>query len=380
LFENETKLLFIFAGSTKIEALQQKQFLFLLDNAKSIKISFLDRDAAYRLITAPVKGTIGFEEGVTDYIQELCSGHAFYTQALCQSIFEMVHGRGTVTKEHVEQAVRKFLENPAPHLILTWNALEIEKRVVLSALAAQEARTDLPDANPFIAASEIESFLQRENYPFRFQRTEIQERLSPLREEDWITKEEGNQRYRFALRLVQRWVGEYRSIWDVLSEHRKSVAGSLAGAWRRVFVASLDLVFLAILFSALIACWVAMWEYPQHWISLLPLLYYGTSMRWFNSTPGMHILGTRVMSESGGRLSLGRKLCFAGLRSLPIFLLINAGLFVGKDQIGWGWACGALAILWAGCHCALTLFSKSGRGLYDKLVRAMIVRSPREQK
>ena len=112
LLESEPALFAVFAGSRKLETLRASGFESLLDVSRYIKISFLNRAEAMRLIVNPAQGMLTFATGVPGRILELTGGHPFYTQLLCQSLFDMVQGSGEVRPDHVEEAVRQFLLNP----------------------------------------------------------------------------------------------------------------------------------------------------------------------------------------------------------------------------------------------------------------------------
>jgi uncharacterized RDD family membrane protein YckC len=370
LVETHARLFFIFAGSTKLEALKQKHFLFLLDDAKYEKISFLSPQDAEALITEPVQGALCFEKQALDLIQAHSSGHPFYTQTLCQSIFEMVQGRGTVTVAHVESAITKFMENPAPHLVLTWNALDLDKKLVLSALAAL---SDLPQAD---SAVDIKEYLKKKEYPIRLRSVELQELLSLLQEDDWIRKKDGT--FRFVMRLIQRWIKEQQSIWDVLTEHRKRLVSNAAALSERGIAAGIDFGFLLVLVTILFVTFVSKRFSSEitglRWLSFLPLLYFMVPMTLFCVTPGMLIMRMQIVNEAGGPLSIGRRLIFGLLQTLPIGLLFHGILFLAESKSLVGLlfiSCSSLIIL---CHIGSAHFSKSRRGLFDELSGTVIIK------
>src|SRR6185295_13917484 len=60
-------------------------------------ISFLDRPAAIALVTAPVKDVYTVEQGAIDAILRLTSGHPYFTQLLCHSLFNLAQQRHLIS-------------------------------------------------------------------------------------------------------------------------------------------------------------------------------------------------------------------------------------------------------------------------------------------
>jgi hypothetical protein len=229
LVEGEGNLCFVFAGSHTIESLGRYSFVALLDGARYLRITFLSRESALELVTQPVQGLLNFAEGVPERIVELTSGHPFYIQLICQSLFDFanVSRHSVVTMSDLEQAVETFLHEPPPHLILTWNGLQHEEKVAGSTLAV------LGRASRFVKPVEILSKLNGEDYPSVPKLGELRDVLRKLRDEGWINELLAEGTYRFSMELVRRWVEENRSFEAMVDEQRKRLASVSAPAWRQ---------------------------------------------------------------------------------------------------------------------------------------------------
>jgi uncharacterized RDD family membrane protein YckC len=377
LLETQPKLFVIFAGSQKVEALKEKNFLFLLDISRYIKISFLKLDEARRLIIGQSQGRLEFAQGVPEQILELSAGHPFYTQLICQSIFDMLEGHGTVEASHVEQAVEQFLQNPSPHLILTWKALALDQKVVAATLADQQSERER-----WVEPEQVVKHLHSEKYPIHLGRGEVQEALGVLREIDWIEKREGVRRYRFTMELVRQWIAEYHSIWDLLEEHRRGVLSQAAGFGRRTCAGLIDLVVM-------MALWLVLWALARtaeinHWYLELGLQLFGlwaffaTLMVTWRSTVGIRCVNLRVLSEAGVPLQRMRAMLFGTLRHLPNLPLAAAAYFALQEKFPLGGlsitiVLALFAVLIAVFNILIIYFDKNGQGLYDKMAHTIIV-------
>lgn len=365
LLEGEARVFFIFAGSQKVEALEEKNFLILLDNSRYMKISFLKPEEARRLITQPPEGAVQFAEGVTEQIQKLCAGHPFYTQLICYSLFDMVQGTGLVTSDHVDRAVHELLENPAPHLVLGWNGLPLDQKITASALAAL-GRREQP-----LAAADVRLYLRDQNYPVRLGNAEVQQALGALRDSDWVEKTEGETRYRFTMDLVRRWIADYRSIWDLLREQQRAMADQIVGLGRR------GLAFLIDLSLWMVSVWIGfemgllekLWPLP-----FIIIGYYSISMLVGRATPGMFAVRIQAVSEAGIPLQPLRAMLLGTLISLPLVLISLFYVFHHAHASIYKQAAWISGLLLESLHVAILSFSKTHRGLFDKLAMATVVR------
>src|SRR5262249_25949418 len=152
----------------------------------------------------------------------LSGGHPFYAQLLGELVFDLTSSQARVAPSDVEQAVQKFVRDPSPHVILTWNALGFTERVagaIAACVIERPGRTFTPRAIVFS--------LKEIKFRHVYQQGETRRALEVLREIDWVDKQTGVETYRFTMDLVRRWIAENRSIWGLLDEHRASILARL---------------------------------------------------------------------------------------------------------------------------------------------------------
>jgi hypothetical protein len=367
LLERHPRFFLVFAGAQKVESLKERNFMLLLDNCRYMKITYLKPAEARQLIVEPPRGVLTFPDDVVDEILELGGGHPFYTQILCHTVFELAQADRRVTSQHVEQAVLRFLENPAPHLILGWNGLQLEQKVVAASLSDIQR-----SHHHWVEPADVVAHLRKINYPIRLQAGEIQQALGSLRELEWVEKQEGVRAFRLTLGLVRCWIREHRSVWEVLQEYNASVVNRVARLGRRAAAAAVDAVLLL---AALIGLGQVV---PLTGLPVVVLAYYVVVVAAFNATPGMFVARIRVRGASGLRLGLGRGILCGALISVPFVLITAAApaLAHGTEPL---WALGliGLAVVMMIVHGARVHFSRSGRGVFDGLLGVVFVAATR---
>jgi uncharacterized RDD family membrane protein YckC len=368
LLEHEDRFFVVFAGSRKLESLKNPNFLFLLDLSKQFRISFLKQEEAIRLITDPSAGRLEFESAVIDRILKLTGGHPFYTQLLCQIIFERLDGEGVVALNHLEGSVRQFIENPAAHLILTWNGLTIDQRVVASAMAKEDS-DNAPTPNAIVRS------LKKEKYPMGMRPGEVEQELALLTQIDWVKKDFGKATYSFTMDLVRRWIKEQHSVSALAEEYRDQVVSQVASFWRQKvgWLADIGLLGILGLGVALLAGFQR-WNEQLGWsvYASIAALYLIVSIPSASSTPGLRLAHLRVVRTSARPIGWFQGILYGLLLTLRLFLLLV--VLHGVFDRGLSWSVSLVIFL---CLMSvdnlMILFSKRHQGLYDKLMRTFIV-------
>lgn len=330
LFEREPSLCWVFAGSRKVETLGYSGALFPLDVARYIKISFLKPHEARELITLPSQGVLVFEPAAVDEMLILSGGHPFYAQLLGELVFDLTSSQARVAPSDVEQAVQKFVRDPSPHVILTWNALGFTERVagaIAASVIERPGGTFTPEA--------IVDRLKEIKFPLAIHPGQIRRALEVLREIDWVDKETGVETYRFTMDLVRRWIAENRSIWGLLDEHRASILARLPRTLRHACAWPVDLILLVLL-SVPIIQYVTALPKPPLWLLALSLVsmalttaYFLLSVPLARGTVGMLLCGLRVLRVSGDPVRGWRAVLFALLLQTRLYIWLAAGLVVG---------------------------------------------------
>lgn len=111
--------------------------LTLFKAAPRREIGLLSREHAIRLITKPAERVLHYSDDAIEAILELASGHPYFTQLLCFTVFGRAQDEGlsVVTRTEVEASVEKAIESGEGGLVWFRDGLPIAERVVFSAVA-----------------------------------------------------------------------------------------------------------------------------------------------------------------------------------------------------------------------------------------------------
>ena len=149
LMQHNPRLDFIFSVGERLGKAQGREFGVLLNTGLYKEISFLDRESAVGLITRPMQGAFQCSQEAIDRILDVTSGHAYFTQLLCHSLFSRFAGeREAITAEDVDSVLPEVVERGTVNLKFMWDDSSLQERVVLVAmgeLAAHENRRVMED-------------------------------------------------------------------------------------------------------------------------------------------------------------------------------------------------------------------------------------------
>jgi hypothetical protein len=379
ILEAANCLQLILAGSQKIEDLDEKNLLFLLEISRYITISFLTPDETRLLITKPAASALRFSPEAVERIRALTAGHPYYTQILCHTVFDLKKGSGTVQIEDIEVAARSFVNNPTPHLVLTWKTLSLSQKAVCSSLAVLES-----ESSPWAAPEDAVKHLKKQQI-LRLEMQEARDAMSALRQLDWLQKKEGEARFGFTMELVRRWVAEKRSISDLIEEYRREAYSRPPTAQARTASWSLDLLLLAGVwaFTLFVPALSMSWSEPL--ILGPPVLlfaaYFLVALQLESATPGMLLRRLRFVTGEGLPLRLGRKTLVASFlwgRSVlwltAVFHLVAHGVEVTSLVTG------VLLMVFEGINGLSSYYDKRCRSLINKLTNTLLVLNPSERK
>ena len=138
LMQHHPRLNFIFSLGSGLEEMQ-KDYAFLFSPALYHRISFLEEAAARKLITEPVREHYEMSPDAVDTIIRIASGHPYYTQLVCQSLFDRWSSRPpkpVMTAEDVYPALGDAIERGSPNLTYVWEDSSPEEKAVMAAMAA----------------------------------------------------------------------------------------------------------------------------------------------------------------------------------------------------------------------------------------------------
>lgn len=215
LMENQSVFL-IFTGSLSLENRRREYWKIFLGKSIYRQISYLEAADARRLVTEPVRGRVEYEPGVVDAIYRLTSGQAFYTQAVCQNLVDLLNEQRThtATLEILEEVVSGIVTNPFPQMIFLWEGLDDREKLVL-ALAAEA----LPDDGTYASAQSLLRKISENRYPLDLDHAAISTSLEKLFKQEMLLKGRNHPPgYAYRMDLWRRWVRRMHSVWQVMRE------------------------------------------------------------------------------------------------------------------------------------------------------------------
>jgi AAA+ ATPase superfamily predicted ATPase len=166
-----------------------------LVNVQTLRVSFLRREEARRLITQPTPDFPGervFVEEVVEMILDLTACQPFLVQGVCETLIGHlnVEKRTQATLSDVDSAVSQFVENwKETYFTALWNHSSQEERTCLSILTTEEQA----DHNTIALKSGLEE-------------SAVHAAMQVLRKRDFVMqKQEG---YQIAVPLFRLWIRE----------------------------------------------------------------------------------------------------------------------------------------------------------------------------
>jgi len=365
LLENEPSLLTVYAGPQALQEVRNRYLLALLDTCKYMPISFLDPEDTARLIRVPAEGMLQFSDSAVSRIQQLCGGHPFYVQLVCQSVFTLKGGLGAVSDEDVETVVKQLIASPPPHLVLTWQGLDENSKLVAAALASavKPGRSG--------SAQDVIKTLHEQQYPAVPRVAIVEQAFAALRRADLLRKAvEASPSYVFTMEFVRRWIADSRTVWDILEERRADALSRAAPTWRRLSASAGDFVI-----EALIILLISFSVYDVYRIGLIVLpLYFIVFLTVSDRTVAMRMLRLRLVNEDGTQPQFWRSSFYALLLTLGVasFFLVVYAMVEGAP---WSWI-GMPLLLCEVLHQLRIAIHHSRRGIYDSLTRTVVIYEP----
>ncbi|MFB0537673.1 MAG: AAA family ATPase, partial [Anaerolineae bacterium] len=126
------------------------------------KVGFLNRDEAVQLVVQPVQGLLTYDPEAVERILSFTSGHPYYVQLLCHSLFAYCQRVNTsaVTLTDVEAVLPEVVERAGADFQLLWDNSTPEEKFVLAALAQAGG-----ERGQAIAKEELLTTLRRRKAP-----------------------------------------------------------------------------------------------------------------------------------------------------------------------------------------------------------------------
>jgi tetratricopeptide (TPR) repeat protein len=211
MFELES-LSFIFSiGSSghKLENMQASYTDFF-KTALYRKISFLDREDCFQLITRPVSEILEYEPKARQRIYEVTAGHPYFTQLVCHELFSLCQktGKRSLSAEDVDGILDDVIERGTVNLKFTWDEAPSLEKWMLACLAQPPSSSPLEGGRVLV---ELQEMLHQQRV--RYSDPDFNAALIHLRDKDILSEEN-----RFVIYLLQRWLRKNRPLDRVREE------------------------------------------------------------------------------------------------------------------------------------------------------------------
>jgi tetratricopeptide (TPR) repeat protein len=201
LMQGEPRLGFIFVVGRRAEDLFI-EFKATFKAARYKRISVLDEKSARELIfTAQRQGTLLFTEDAVKRILVLTAGHPYFTQLLCQIVWDGAYAGGpqglpTIDLPAVEVAIPKALEAGENIFEWIWDGLPPAERVIFAAIA------EATNERSVVTEEQLLELLQSQGV--RILTRELE--LAPNILVEWEMLRQTDGGYGFFIELMRRWV------------------------------------------------------------------------------------------------------------------------------------------------------------------------------
>lgn len=143
LMQHSRRLNFIFCIGERLEVMETN-YTTLFNIALYKEISFLSRSAAEMLVTQPIKDSYSLTTEAIDRIIEVTSGHAYFMQLLCHSLFSRWQRdpKPLLDAEDVNSVMDEVVERGSANLKFEWDESGPVEKLALAAMAHLMATTE----------------------------------------------------------------------------------------------------------------------------------------------------------------------------------------------------------------------------------------------
>jgi hypothetical protein len=208
----------------------------------------LDDDAARELIIEPARGVLEYDYHAVRRIIEFTSGHPYFIQLLCHTIFEHYAIEGRVSARDVEGVVEEAIELGLSYLERVWDDCSPEARIALAGFAA------LRGAHGILLEQDLRYLLGRKGA--QLSPSKMSQVCQELVNRD-VLERLGATSYRFRVEVVRLWLRGRRRLDSVLGIGLTKQVASAAGEWMGKFL--WPLIGLLIVTSIIFWC-LASWQ------------------------------------------------------------------------------------------------------------------------
>jgi hypothetical protein len=216
LIQHRDGLVFIFAGTHRLEEMSHDYWSILFNIAVYRRVSFLERAEAVDLIRLPVKGALDVDDLAVEKVIAVTNGHPYFIQLICWALVNRCNGaeRNYATLNDVNDAIDEILTTGEAHFAYIWQQATDDERLALAGLAHT-----LKPGKLWARPAEVAEMLEANGEPVE-QSTLIDVLDGLAAQETLESAADGALRYRFRIDVLKLWVMMNKSI-AALGERRR---------------------------------------------------------------------------------------------------------------------------------------------------------------
>ena len=203
---------FVFVIGRRPEELSTES-LSTFKGIRASRVSLLDRKSTEAVIRqSEIKSNLYWTDEAVDQVWKHTQGHTYFTQLLCNVIWEKVEENSTnkksptVLPRDVDDSIRDAFKQGANAFHWIWDGLPPAERVVMAAMAEVGEET--------ISQDQIENVLNQSGV--RLVAREL--KIAPMTLVEWDLLHPVEKNYQFAVPLLQQWVKNNRPLVRVKEE------------------------------------------------------------------------------------------------------------------------------------------------------------------
>jgi len=211
LMQHEEKINFIFSGTHRLEEMVGDYWSILFNVALYKTVSFLEPEAAERLIREPVKDYFDYDALAVEKILRTTGCHPHFTQLLCHSLVNYRNERKVnyITIEDVNNVINQVVEFGQVHIDYLWRESPPEAQLFMMALHIILRRDGIA------IRSEIFDVLRNYELDRNWQAA-----MDNLIKRDVVTERDGH--FNFRVNLVSDWLEATKRMQSVIEETRRA--------------------------------------------------------------------------------------------------------------------------------------------------------------
>jgi tetratricopeptide (TPR) repeat protein/photosystem II stability/assembly factor-like uncharacterized protein len=218
----DKRVVFIFVVGRRLKDLSEQR-LQIFRGGRYRQIGLFEREDTWQLITRLAEGILTYQDAAVERIWRLTSGHPYFTQLLCQEIFNQAQRQNdwTVTESRVEGVIDDAIHTGQSAFHWFWEEVPTIERFTLYTIGQLATEEEGVTLDQLIARRDAQ----------RAQLDELELRALPDQLVDrQILKRDSAQRYHLAVELVRRWIVDSHSWEEVTTELTRAAIEDLAKA------------------------------------------------------------------------------------------------------------------------------------------------------